>query len=96
MSELLEAMMVISFGISWPMSIHKSYCGRTTRGKSVVFLLFILFGYLCGIAAKLIAHNLTYVFFFYVLNATMVFIDLLLYIRNRRLDRLAAQEGKAE
>ena len=93
MSELLEALMVISFGISWPVSIHKSYRGRTAKGKSPVFLLFIWFGYWCGIAAKLVAHDLTYVFFFYVLNCVLVFIDLMLYLRNRRLD-LAAERNQ--
>ncbi len=86
MSELFEAFMVISFGISWPISIRKSFTSRTTKGKSLVFMLFILFGYACGIVSKLLKDNLTYVFVFYVLNFVMVAIDLCLYYRNSKLD----------
>lgn len=89
MAELLEAGMVICFGISWPMSILKSYRARTSKGKSIVFLSFILTGYICGIAGKLLTGNITYVFAFYILNLVMVSCDCLLYFRNRRLDQLA-------
>lgn len=87
MSELLEAFMVISFGISWPMSIMKSYTSRTAKGKSLFFLLMILFGYGAGIGSKLVSGKITYVFFFYVLNFIMVGIDTALYFKNRKLDR---------
>ena len=93
MSELFEAFMVIAFGISWPMSIIKSYNSRTAKGKSVVFLMFILFGYACGITSKLLGGTLTYVFVFYVINFIMVFVDLCIYFRNLRLDKaLSASE----
>lgn len=85
MSQLFEAFMVVSFGISWPLSILKSYRSRTTKGKSLPFMLFILFGYGCGIVSKLLAGTLTYVFVFYVLNFVMVAVDLSLYFRNRRI-----------
>jgi hypothetical protein len=93
MSELFESFMVISFGISWPISIRKSITSRTTKGKSLVFMLFILFGYACGIASKLLKDNLTYVFVFYVLNFVMVAIDLSLYYRNSKLDALNNNSG---
>lgn len=87
-SEVFEIMMIVSFGISWPMNVMKSYKARTTRGKSLSFLIFILVGYVCGITSKLLADTFKwYVMFFYVLNFVMVFADLLLYIRNYRLDK---------
>ena len=87
-SEVFEIMMIVSFGISWPMNVMKSYKARTTRGKSLSFLIFILVGYVCGITSKLLANTFKwYVMFFYVLNFVMVFADLLLYIRNYRLDK---------
>ena len=92
MSELLEAFMVISFGISWPISIMKSYTSRTAKGKSLVFLLFILFGYICGITSKIVSGKITYVFIFYVINLIVVSIDLCLYLRNRKLDELRSKE----
>ena len=65
MSQFFEALMVICFGISWPMNIIKSLKTRTAKGKSLLFLLFILVGYVFGISAKLISGNISYVFFFY-------------------------------
>ena len=90
MAEILEAAMVICFGISWPVAIMKSWKSRTTKGKSLVFMLFIWVGYVCGIASKLISGKLTYVFAFYILNIIMVTIDICLYFRNLKYDKLQA------
>lgn len=87
MAEILEALMVISFGCSWPMNIIKSLRAKTTKGKSLMFLLLIEFGYVCGIISKLVSGNITYVFIFYVLNMLMVGTDIALYFRNLRLDK---------
>ena len=87
MAEILEALMVISFGCSWPMNIIKSLRAKTTKGKSLIFLLLIEFGYVCGIISKLMSGNITYVFIFYVLNLLMVGTDIALYFRNLRLDK---------
>ncbi len=92
MPQLLESIMILSFGISWPLAIMKSWSSRTAKGKSMVFLCFILFGYACGIASKLLMDKITYVLFFYALNFIMVAIDLALFFRNSRLDRAAAAE----
>lgn len=90
MSELLEIFMIVSFGMSWPLNVIKSYKTRTTKGKSLGFLLLIFFGYICGIASKLLAPSFKwYVLFFYILNFVMVGADLLLYIRNYKLDKQA-------
>lgn len=87
MSEFLEAMMVVSFGISWPISIVKSWRSKTAKGKSLIFILFILFGYAFGIFSKLAAGKITYVFVFYVINFIMVAFDACLFVRNNRLDQ---------
>lgn len=94
MSELLEIIMIVSFGASWPLNVLKSYKSRTAKGKSPGFLLLILFGYVAGIASKLVSpaymssiDQKWYVLFFYVLNFVMVFADLMIYIRNRHLDK---------
>lgn len=90
MSEILEIMMVVSFGFSWPMNVIKSYKTRSTKGKSLWFLILIFVGYICGIASKLTAHSYKwYVLFFYILNFVMVGMDLLLYWRNYRLEKRA-------
>jgi hypothetical protein len=89
MGQIFEALMIISFGISWPTNIIKSYRTRSTKGKSILFLFLILGGYICGIVSKLVFDSITYVFIFYVINAVMVSIDISLYFRNRRLDKAA-------
>ena len=82
MAELFEILMVVSFGFSWPLNVIKSYKARTTKGKSLFFLILIFIGYIFGITSKLLAPSFKwYVMFFYVLNITMVGLDLLLYIR---------------
>ena len=98
MAEFLEVVMIVSFGASWPMNVIKSYKARTAKGKSVAFLLLILFGYIAGIASKLINEAYMaqiaekwYVLFFYVLNFTMVGVDVVLYFRNRRLGKMAGK-----
>ena len=90
MSEILEIIMIVSFGCSWPLNVIKSYKARTTKGKSLAFLVLIFFGYICGIASKLMAPTFKwYVLFFYVLNFIMVGADLVMYVRNYRLDKKA-------
>jgi hypothetical protein len=95
MAEILEIIMIVSFGASWPMNVMKSYKARTTKGKSLGFLVLIFFGYIAGIISKLLNtaymadfSNKWYVLFFYVLNLCMVGVDLLLYVRNHKLDKL--------
>lgn len=95
MNEILEALMVLSFGISWPASIRKSYTSRTAKGKSLFFMSMIAFGYLCGIAWKVNVFNATgewhYPSYFYILNLVMVSTDIVLYFRNRKLDQQQEQ-----
>ena len=88
MGEIFEAAMVICFGLSWPLSVYKSWKSKTTKGKSLLFEVFIWIGYVCGILGKVMTHNITYVFIFYILNIVMVSVDLVLYARNARLDRV--------
>lgn len=98
MSEFLEILMIVSFGISWPLNVIKSWRARTTKGKSLPFLCLIFFGYIAGISSKLCNPvymasfaQKWYVLFFYVLNFIMVGLDLCLYFRNRGLDRREMQ-----
>lgn len=98
MAEILEVIMIVSFGASWPLNVIKSYKARTTKGKSLAFLLLIFFGYIAGIISKLVNEaymaqisDKWYVLFFYVLNLTMVGVDLCLYIRNHKLDKASEE-----
>lgn len=79
-----EIIMLICFGSAWPFSIYKSWTARTNDGKSILFLAIVLVGYVCGVIHK-VQYNYDPVVFLYVLNGTMVLIDMAIYARNRRL-----------
>ncbi len=100
MAEILEIVMIVSFGASWPLNVMKSWKARTTKGKSLPFLLLIFFGYIAGIASKLVNEAYMasfsekwYVLFFYCLNLVMVGADLIIYVRNTRLDKAREAEN---
>ena len=87
MVHILEAGMLICYGLSWPFNIAKSLRSRTAKGKSVAFEVLIITGYLCGLVGKFILGDLSYVVLFYIADILMVATDLVLTLRNRRLDR---------
>lgn len=92
MAELFEIIMIVLFGLSWPMNVAKSIKSKTAKGKSIAFLSFIFIGYIFGIGAKLISGNFKwYVLFFYVLNLIMVAMDMILYFINLRRDRRSSK-----
>jgi hypothetical protein len=78
---IFEAVMLICFGVAWPVSIYKSWTSRTCAGKSVIFLYIVLIGYAAGITHKLL-YSRDWVIALYVLNSLMVLIDILIYNRN--------------
>lgn len=103
MSEILEIVMILSFGASWPMNVVKSYKSRSTKGKSLMFLALIFFGYIAGIASKFTNEAYMsnfaekwYVLVFYFINITMVGADICLYFRNLALDKAAEQKTATE
>lgn len=87
MAEILEMIMVIMFGVSWPLNIYKLYKSRTAKSYSVIFYILIDIGYVCGIISKIISHNITYVFAFYILNFVMVALSIAIYYRNLYYDK---------
>ncbi len=102
-AEILEVLMIVSFGASWPFNVIKSYKARTTKGKSLTFLCLIFFGYIAGVAMKAIKiaiNDYTGLVSFiswlalavYILNLLMVGTDLALYFRNKKLDKIAASK----
>lgn len=95
MTDLLEALMILCFGLSWPISIRKSWISRTAKGKSLFFEFFIWIGYVFGIIRKFMiwgqGGELEWLFylswFFYILNIVEITIDMALYFRNVKLDK---------
>lgn len=91
LTELFDIFMIVSFGVSWPLTVIKAYRSRTAKGTSLPFLLLIFTGYIWGIIGKLLAPSFKwYVLFFYVFNTVMVGANLILYMRNYKLDKLSA------
>lgn len=97
-TDLLETLMILCFGLSWPISIRKSWISRTAKGKSLFFEFFIWIGYIFGIVRKFLLWGaatsaLDWLFylswFFYFLNFVEITIDMALYFRNVKLDRVA-------
>lgn len=87
--QVLEGAMLVCFGISWPVAILKTYRSKRTEGKSRIFLVLVLIGYMCGIVSKFFRASdgvqLEWVTALYALNAVMVVVDLVLVIHFRRL-----------
>jgi hypothetical protein len=83
---IFEMMMLVCFGSAWPFSIYKSYTSGQNGGKSIFFLFVVFTGYCAGIVHKL-KHGSDPVIFFYITNATMVAIDIVLYFRNLNLKK---------
>lgn len=92
MPELMEAIMLICFGLSWPLNAYKSFQARTAAGTSWQFIALITAGYLAGIAAKLISGNITWVLAVYVINLGCLTLNWMVYFRNRKLDAGKASE----
>lgn len=86
MTEILESIMLVCFGFSWPISVVKNYRAKSAKGMSMAFILFIIIGYLAGIAAKFLNHQINYVLVIYFVNLIMVSINLVLYFYNSHLD----------
>ena len=87
-----EFMMLVCFGFSWPFSILKSIRSRSTKGKSLVFMLLVLCGYIFGLIHKLL-YSRDWVIWAYATAMLLVIIDLLLYVRNWLGEREAARKG---
>ena len=75
---LLEAGMMASFGLSWPIAAYKTYKCKCVHGKSLTFSYLILFGYICGILNKLLYNN-DYVIWIYYANAVFLLLYMFLY-----------------
>ncbi|RLE35523.1 hypothetical protein DRJ12_05095 [Candidatus Acetothermia bacterium] len=77
---VFEAIMLVCFGLSWPVSIAKAVRTKNVSGKSPWFMGLIALGYASGIVHKLI-RDPNWVVFLYAINLMLVLTDLCLYIR---------------
>lgn len=83
---IFELFMLFCFGAAWPASIYRSYVSKSVKGKSLLFMIVISFGYVFGITHKLV-FNLDFVIIFYAINLLMVLTDIGLYFKNLKLSQ---------
>lgn len=91
MGSILETVMLVCFGFSWPLNVIKAYRAKTAKGTSLPFILLIIAGYIAGISAKLITGQINYVMIAYVLNLAIVSLNVVVYFRNVSLDKKRLQ-----
>ncbi len=77
---IFEAVMLICFGVSWPISIAKSLRTKIVTGKSPVFMIVLCIGYMSGLVHK-IFYSFDWIIWLYAANLIMVIIDLFLYYK---------------
>ena len=87
---LLEFAMLFCFGFSWPFAIAKTYRAKRVDGKSPMFEIIVIVGYLFGIASHLISDR-SWVTWVYLADTALVATDLTLYFhyyfKNRAMSR---------
>ena len=83
---VFETGMLLCFGLAWPVSIYRTYKSRSTKGKSLFFSVIVLVGYASGIIHKVLYSN-DIVMYLYIINFTMVAVDMCLWFRNRSLEK---------
>lgn len=96
LAQILEAVMLVCFGCSWPINLRKNYRAATAKSMSLGFILLIIFGYAAGITAKaiLVANGKEvhwYVWAVYIFNICVVSLNIPVYFRNRKLDEKAGK-----
>ncbi len=107
LAEILEIAMLVCFGCSWPISVYKSIKIRTSVGKSAVFNILLIVGYIAGIVSKFLKMEpfmianaadglkkgiFIFALIMYFVNLAMITANLVLYYMNKNLDNKRALE----
>lgn len=95
MGSILETVMLVCFGFSWPLNVMKAYKAKTAKGTSLPFILLIVAGYIAGITAKVITDQINYVLIAYIVNLAIVSLNIVVYFRNVSLDKKRLLELRA-
>ena len=107
LAEILEIAMLVCFGCSWPISVYKSIKIRTSVGKSAVFNILLIVGYIAGIVSKFLKMEpfmianandglkkgiFIFALIMYFVNLAMIAANLVLCYMNKNLDMKKAAE----
>ena len=80
---MFESLMLLCFGVSWPFAIYKTLKTKNVEGISIIFLWFVLTGYISGILFKVFdiseENGLSPVLILYIVNFLMVGAELIIY-----------------
>jgi hypothetical protein len=89
---IAEIVMLVCFGIGWPISIAKSLRTKVVAGKSPIFMIVVSIGYVAGIVHKYYV-DWNWVAALYVVNILMVLTDLSLYFYYLPRDKVQVRAG---
>ena len=84
LAEILEFSMLFAFGFSWPFAILRTYRAKRVDGKSPAFMIIVIVGYVCGIAAHLVEGTKLWLCWVYLADMALVATDLALYFHYAR------------
>ena len=86
MTNLLEAIMLVCFGLSWPLNVAKNIKAKSAKNMSLKFTILIIAGYIAGICAKIMMGQFNYVFVICIINLVIVSMNIPVYFRNKKFD----------
>ena len=84
---IFEAIMLVCFGSSWPFAVVKTFKTKSAKGKSRIFLILIILGYISGIINKIL-NSMDIVFWLYVINLLLVCTDFIFCIKYRNNEEI--------
>lgn len=81
--------MLFAFGFSWPFAIVRTYRAKRVDGKSPMFMIIVMCGYIGGILARLLdsVPSNDWLVAVYVTDMALVSVDLSLYFHYLRKNR---------
>lgn len=96
MVQIFELIMLICFGLSWPISVYKSITSKSAKGKSCIFMIAIIVGYISGILGKIFSGQINFVFILYCFNLAIVSLDFVLYFINKNNENKNSKNNQIE
>ena len=77
---IFEIIMLVCFGVSWPISIAKTLRTKVVAGKSPLFMAIVCLGYISGVIHKIL-YSFDWVIILYIVNMILIAIDIGLYFK---------------
>ncbi len=86
-ASIFEGLMILCFGVSWPVAVWKTLKTKNVSGISIFFLWFVFFGYVSGVMFKLVEAvgngYVNPVIILYLFNLVLVGTEVILFYRYR-------------